>query len=83
MTPPTKSTKPAKLSRGKRGPVKQVKGRISKASQKDDRPIGEIITEIMKDVSEETLQRLPVDGASEHDHYIYGTPKKRTCGRFF
>ncbi|MFO0967367.1 MAG: antitoxin family protein [Gemmataceae bacterium] len=24
----------------------------------------------------ETLDRLPVDGASQHDHYIYGTPKR-------
>jgi antitoxin component of MazEF toxin-antitoxin module len=25
---------------------------------------------------QETLDRLPVDGASQHDHYIYGTPKR-------
>ena len=24
----------------------------------------------------ETLDRLPKDGASQHDHYIYGTPKR-------
>jgi predicted DNA-binding antitoxin AbrB/MazE fold protein len=24
----------------------------------------------------ETLDRLPPDGASQHDHYIYGTPKR-------
>lgn len=24
----------------------------------------------------ETLDRLPTDGAAEHDHYIYGTPKR-------
>ena len=24
----------------------------------------------------ETLERLPSDGASQHDHYIYGTPKR-------
>jgi predicted DNA-binding antitoxin AbrB/MazE fold protein len=24
----------------------------------------------------ETLDRLPTDGASQHDHYIYGTPKR-------
>lgn len=24
----------------------------------------------------ETLARLPADGASQHDHYIYGTPKR-------
>jgi predicted DNA-binding antitoxin AbrB/MazE fold protein len=24
----------------------------------------------------ETLDRLPTDGASQHDHYLYGTPKR-------
>jgi antitoxin component of MazEF toxin-antitoxin module len=24
----------------------------------------------------ETLDKLPVDGAAQHDHYIYGTPKR-------
>jgi antitoxin component of MazEF toxin-antitoxin module len=24
----------------------------------------------------ETLDRLPPDGASQHDHYVYGTPKR-------
>lgn len=25
---------------------------------------------------QETLDRLPADGASQHDHYIHGTPKR-------
>ena len=25
---------------------------------------------------QETLDRLPADGASQHDHYLYGTPKR-------
>ena len=25
---------------------------------------------------QETLDRLHADGASQHDHYIYGTPKR-------
>ena len=25
---------------------------------------------------QETLDRLPADGASQHDHYVYGTPKR-------
>ena len=27
------------------------------------------------DLPDETLAQLPRDGAVEHDHYIYGTPK--------
>jgi Arc/MetJ-type ribon-helix-helix transcriptional regulator len=40
------------------------------------RPIGEIIDELMGDVPAEVLDRLPADGAEQHDHYAYGTPKR-------
>jgi Arc/MetJ-type ribon-helix-helix transcriptional regulator len=40
------------------------------------RSIGEIIDELMSDVPGEVLDRLPVDGAAQHDHYIHGTPKR-------
>lgn len=42
----------------------------------DARPISEVIAEIMADVPAEELSRLPKDGASEHDHYLYGWPKR-------
>ena len=42
----------------------------------EQRRIWEVIPEMMKDVPEEELDKLPTDGAAEHDHYIYGTPKK-------
>jgi hypothetical protein len=38
--------------------------------------IGEIIEELMGNVPDEVLDRLPVDGAAQHDHYLYGTPKR-------
>jgi putative addiction module CopG family antidote len=41
------------------------------------RPIWEEIEEISAGIPEEELQKLPADGATEHDHYIYGTPKRR------
>ena len=40
------------------------------------RPIWEVIDEIMRDVPEVALSRLPEDGAEQHDHYLYGTLKK-------
>ena len=45
---------------------------------KSDRPrhISEVIRENMRDVPPEILAALPEDGASQHDHYIYGLPKK-------
>lgn len=42
----------------------------------DDRPISEIIAEIMADVPAEVLAKLPKDGASQHDFYVYGWPKR-------
>jgi plasmid stability protein len=38
--------------------------------------ISQVIAEIMADAPPEELAKLPKDGASEHDHYIYGWPKR-------
>jgi hypothetical protein len=40
-----------------------------------ERPIWEVITDIVKDVPDEVFERLPKDGASQVGHYIYGLPK--------
>lgn len=37
----------------------------------------QIADDFMSDLSEEDLAQLPHDGAVEHDHYIYGTPKNQ------
>jgi hypothetical protein len=42
----------------------------------DDRPIWEVITDLMKNVPDEVFDKLPKDGASQVDHYIYGLPKR-------
>lgn len=41
------------------------------------RPIWAVFAEVIKDVSDEELCKLPTDTAKNHDHYIYGTPKGR------
>jgi hypothetical protein len=43
---------------------------------RDERPIWEIIADSMKDVPPEIMATMPKDGASQHDHYIYGWPKR-------
>ena len=43
----------------------------------DRRHISDVIAETMRDMPPEVLAALPKDGASEHDHYIYGLPKRR------
>ena len=40
------------------------------------RPIWEVIAERAQALPPEVLERLPEDGASQHDHYIYGLPKR-------
>ena len=41
-------------------------------------PLWEQFADAFKDIPEEKLNRLPVDGAAKHDHYIYGAPKRPT-----
>jgi hypothetical protein len=45
---------------------------------KDSRPIWEIIDEISRQAPPGTWDDLPTDGAINHDHYLYGAPKKTT-----
>ncbi|MBK8467055.1 MAG: hypothetical protein IPL32_14635 [Chloracidobacterium sp.] len=54
--------------------LRYVNGVISK----QDRPkkLGEKIQELVADVPDEVWEKLPTDGAEQHDHYIYGTPKR-------
>ena len=40
------------------------------------RSIADFIVESMKDVPPEIMATMPTDGASQHDHYIYGWPKR-------
>lgn len=42
------------------------------------KPIWEIAQDITRDMTEEEIAQLPRDGAEQHDHYIYGTPKRPT-----
>jgi len=49
------------------------------AASRDNPPrrhISEIIRENMSKVPPEIMATMPKDGASEHDHYIYGLPKR-------
>ena len=42
------------------------------------RTAAEIVLECMRQVPPELMATLPKDGAAEHDHYIYGWPKRET-----
>lgn len=40
------------------------------------KPIWEYFEEASLEIPDEELDRLPTDGSYQHDHYIYGTPKR-------
>ena len=39
------------------------------------KPIWQVVQELIADAPPDIVDQLPTDGASQHDHYIYGTPK--------
>ncbi len=51
-------------------------GKENGKGEPQQKPYWEVIQDIMKDVPDEELEKLPKDGAAEIDHYIYGTPKR-------
>lgn len=48
--------------------------RIGKA--KPLKPLGQILADLGKKIPVEEMAKMPRDGAANHDHYIYGTPKQ-------
>jgi plasmid stability protein len=56
--------------------AREVLDRDLQSADQPERHISDLIREIMSDVPAEEFERLPRDGASEHDHYIYGSPKR-------
>jgi hypothetical protein len=40
------------------------------------RPIWEVMLDNIEGIPPEEFAKLPKDGASEHDHYLYGHPKR-------
>jgi hypothetical protein len=40
------------------------------------RPISEIFEELSSQIPFEEWAELPRDGAEQHDHYLYGSPKR-------
>jgi bifunctional DNA-binding transcriptional regulator/antitoxin component of YhaV-PrlF toxin-antitoxin module len=39
-------------------------------------PLWERILALTADAPPEELEKPPIDGASQHDHYLYGSPKR-------
>jgi hypothetical protein len=45
--------------------------------RRGSRPIWEIIEEISRQAPPGTWDDVPTDGSVNHDHYLYGAPKKK------
>ncbi|MEK6285554.1 MAG: hypothetical protein AABO57_07425 [Acidobacteriota bacterium] len=44
--------------------------------KRPDRPVWQMVEELLKRIPQDVLDQLPTDGSEQHDHYIYGTPKR-------
>jgi len=49
---------------------------VNSAAAAPRRHISEVIREIWSDLPDDARALLPVDGASQVDHYVYGVPKR-------
>jgi hypothetical protein len=41
------------------------------------RELSDFIEGFVKDIPDRAFKPLPKDGAEQHDHYLYGTPKQK------
>jgi len=51
---------------------------VKSSTPEIDIPIWESFTNFAQSLPPEVLDRLPIDGAANHDHYLYGSPKQST-----
>ena len=58
--------------------LEYIESRIEMRSriERDKRPIWEILTEMSDVIPLEEWEKLPSDGSVNHDHYLYGAPKR-------
>jgi Arc/MetJ-type ribon-helix-helix transcriptional regulator len=55
--------------------VEEEEERLSAQAQ-PGKHIWEIAEELFGELSDEDLESLPIDGAAQVDHYVYGLPKR-------
>lgn len=48
----------------------------SQTEVKVGQSLWDLAEKFIQDLPEEEIAKLPTDGAEQHDHYIYGTPKR-------
>ena len=63
------------LSNKEREDVLRYVDRVISGHEREPR-LGEKLAALFADLPDEVLERIPKDGSEQHDHYIYGTPKR-------
>lgn len=53
----------------------QEQAQLANQTTQTGKSIWQIADDFTRDLSQDELSKLPADGAEQHDHYIYGTPK--------
>ena len=56
----------------------ELESEVQAAGAQPLRTAADIVLSCMSDVPPEIMAAMPKDGASEHDHYIYGWPKRES-----
>ena len=57
--------------------IDELLGEAQTARPSTARPIWEIFEQLSEQVPPEEWSKLPSDGAEQHDHYLYGAPKRK------
>ena len=53
-----------------------LQNRAQQRNEPTSEPFWKSFTRQVHTLPDSVFERLPEDGASEHDHYLYGTPKR-------
>jgi Arc/MetJ-type ribon-helix-helix transcriptional regulator len=59
-------------------PIRAENDEVRDAEPSPRKPIWEKILENAASIPAEEWDKVPTDGSEQHDHYIYGTPKRPT-----
>jgi hypothetical protein len=51
---------------------------LNRDLEEGSEPFWKAFTRSIQALPDEIFEHLPTDGASEHDHYLYGSPKRNS-----
>jgi predicted DNA-binding antitoxin AbrB/MazE fold protein len=49
---------------------------VDEGGAEEEKPIWEVARDLVRDIPKEALDSVPVDGAAQHDHYLYAARKR-------